>query len=249
MPKLCEVVAVVKDRKAAGERALTEANKLAQKPALFEGRIRTYTPAIDGGSELPTESSPAELSVKAMLDTITDPLVRLFDTTRMQDEGNTVARADIIVEAAGGIPGFILGDVPATHLLYLEKLIGDVLTFVRNLPVCDPSVDWQDDPETELRRSQRPISKARTSKEPKVIVKYHATDHHPAQTELVHIDEIVGTWEENRFTGAIPANAKAHILDRVMALRDAIRQARERANSQEINPFTEGKEIMDFIFG
>jgi len=248
MSKLCEVIAVVKDRKAQGQKSLTDACKQAQKSAEFEGRFREYTPSIDGGQDLPTESSPARITVQNLIDHIRHPIVRQLDTIRTQDSGNTQANADLILES-DELGDFSLIGVPATHLLYLEKFFMDLLTFANAIPSLDSAIEWKSDQGSSLYRSSNPIKKMRTSKEPKVIVKCEATQHHPAQTELIYIDEIVGTWKETRFSGAMPAQEKEIIVNRIAALRDAARQARERANSTFIDSVREGKEILDYIFG
>lgn len=244
MSKLCEVVAVVKDRKKAGEKALTDAHHVIQKSALFDGKLREYEAMVDGGESLPPEANAVQHTVSSILRDIQKPIVALLDTTLTQDSANQVAVADVTVDDI-----IILESVPATHLLYLEKFLTEVRTFVATLPLLDPAIEWIEDTNAGAFRSKEPINRVRTSKEPTVIVKYEATEHHPAQTEIVHIDKAVGTWVETRFSGAISRADKVQMHDRVVTLRDAVRQARERANSTEVVQHKEGAKILKFIFG
>jgi hypothetical protein len=75
-----------------------------------------------------------------------------------------------------------------------------------------------------------------------------ATDKHPAQVEFYHEDVAVGRWDKVKFSGAMPADRKQFLLDRVRQLRDAIKVAREEANSIEIKPVKIADAIFHFVF-
>jgi len=53
-----------------------------------------------------------------------------------------------------GRPTPLLADVPVTYLLFLEKQLTDLRTFVDKLPVLDPSVVWLQDPSSGDWRSE-----------------------------------------------------------------------------------------------
>ena len=144
-----------------------------------------------------------------------------------KEVGNTVATADIVVD---GEQDVLLAAVPVTYLLFLEKQLVNLRTFIDKLPVLDPSVAWSVDPATGDWRSS-PVETVRTKKVPRNWVKAEATKEHPAQVEVYHEDVMVGTWETTRLSGALPATRKAVLSDRVSRLLTAVKYARERANS------------------
>ncbi|MFO0823480.1 MAG: hypothetical protein U0792_10245 [Gemmataceae bacterium] len=159
-----------------------------------------------------------------------------------QDTGNQESSGYIVVDGK-----LILSDVPITTLLFLDKQVNDLETFVSKLPTPDPAEEWNHDPSTGLLRSKASES-LRTSKEPTVIVKYAATKEHPAQTELF-------TKDAGRNVDADPLqreildDRKNAILARVRKLQDAIKAAKEQANLLEVERQKAGEPILDFVFG
>jgi len=144
-----------------------------------------------------------------------DKWTELWNLVYTQDTGNQSARADIVVDGK-----VVLSKVPVTTLLFLDKQVNDLETFVSKLPTPDPSEEWAHDPNTGLLRS-RATDSVRTSKEPTVIVKYDATKEHPAQTELFTKDVPVGTWTQIVYSGCLPTDRKNGILARIHKLQDA----------------------------
>jgi len=82
----------------------------------------------------------------------------------------------------------------------------------------------------------------------KGIVLYDATEHHPAQTQLITEDVVVGHWTTTKFSGAIPRPRKKVLLERIRQLADAVKFAREQANSIEADDQKVGRKVLDFIF-
>lgn len=244
--KQCEVVAIVKDRKERAKVSTTEAYHLAQKADLFSGLLRTYRPFADEGRKLPAEAKQIQATVPRLLDKTQRPVVELFDTVLTQDAGNCDAVADVLAELDGRSIG--LKGVPATHLLFLEKQLGDLLTMARAMPILDPSEKWTADPATGQFRSEI-ARKTRSEKTQRPLVMYPATVEHPAQTQLVTEDVAVGEWEETKFSGAVTQDRKDGIVRRIIALQEAVVRAREQANQTPVNERKEGDEIWRFIFG
>lgn len=58
----------------------------------------------------------------------------------------------------------------------------------------------------------------------------------------------VGTWTTRKFSGALTENRKRELLDRVHALQDAVKTARERANQAEAPVVSVGAEIFGYLF-
>ena len=244
MPKLNQINALVTGRKSETEKAVTEVYKLVQKDALFNGFERAYKPNDEEqGERLPPESQKVQQGAWKLLQQARDKWAELWDLTLTQDAGNQKARADIVVEGRT-----VLKDVPVTNLLFLEKQVNDVETFVSKLPTPDPAEEWSHDPTTGLLRG-RPAQSVRTKKEPTRFEKAPATREHPAQVEILYIDTPVGMWTRTQFSGCITADDKNAMLARLRKLKDAIRVAREQANLTEVEPRKCGDPLFDYILG
>jgi hypothetical protein len=222
VPKLNQINAIVTARKGEAEKHVTELYKLIQKDQLFSGRERTYRPLDEvNGQKLPAESQRVQ----------------------QRDTGNQAAKADVVVDGKT-----ILANVPVTSLLFLDKQVNDLETFISKLPSPDPAEEWSYDPNTGLLRS-RSTESVRTSKEPTVIVKYHPTKEHPAQTELFTKDVPVGTWMQILYSGCITVDRKNAVLARIRKLQDAIKVAKEQANLLEVERQKAGEPLLGFVFG
>lgn len=244
MPKLNQINALVTARKGDAEKQVTELYKLIQKEALFSGRERTYRPLDEvNGQKLPPESQRVQHRVDDLIRQARDKWTELWNLVYTQDGGNQQARADIVVDGKT-----VLSNVPVTTLLFLDKQVNDLETFVSRLPTPDPAEEWSHDPNTGLLRS-RATESVRTSKEPTVIVKYEATKEHPAQTELFTKDVPVGTWTQILYSGSLPVDRKNAILARIRKLQDAIKLAKEQANTLEVVRNKAGEPLLEFVFG
>ena len=243
MGKLNQVIAVVAPKKARAVAVLTEAYHKIQKPPLFDGISRTYQPKDDEGERLPAESKAIQVRVKDLISESRSALTEMYDIVATQDYANCEAKADVVV---GGKA--ILSQVPVTHLLFLEKQLTDVATFVGKLPTLDPADQWGYDQNADCFATP-PSESTRTKKIAKPFVKYEATKEHPAQVEVVHEDVLVGNWKTIKFSGALPAKEKNDMLDRVRLLHEAVVKAREEANSREVSSVSVAKSILGFVFG
>lgn len=244
MPKLNQINAIVTSRKGEAEKTVTEAYKLIQKEQLFAGRERTYR-ALDeiNGQKLPPESQKVQQRADDLIKQAVAKWTELWNLVLTQDTGNQQARADIVVEGKA-----IMANVPVTTLLFLDKQVNDLETFVSKLPTPDPAEEWSHDPNSGLLKSKATES-IRTSKEPTVVVKYAATKEHPAQTELIYKDVAVGTWTQILYSGSIQTDKKNAMLARIKKLQDAIKIAREQANLLEVERQKAGEPLMAYVFG
>lgn len=238
MGKLNQVVAVVAAKKKLATEAITNAYHAIQKADLFNGISRTYTPRDDDGERFPPESKIAQTSVSAILEAVTGPLAEMFDTVLTQDIANTLAASNVVN---------IAQSVPVTYLLFLEKQLTELTTFVSKLPVLDPSEQWHWDDSANCYASV-PSESVKSKKIPKAFVKYEATKEHPAQVEMFTEDVVVGNWKTIKFSGALKAADKAAMLDRVRQLHEAVVKAREAANSADVTEQHIGLALLDFVF-
>jgi hypothetical protein len=243
MPKLNQINAIVSGRKGDTEKAITEIYKLVQKDALFAGRERTYRPIDEvTGQKQPPESQRVQQRADDLIRQAVVKWTDLWNLIYTQDLGNQQAKADVVVDGKA-----VLTAVPVTFLLFLDKQVNDLETFISKLPTPDPAEEWSHDPNSGLLRSKATES-IRTSKEPTVIVKYEATEKHPAQTELFTKDVPIGTWTQILYSGCIPTDRKNVILDRIKKLQDAIKTAKEQANLFEIEKQKIADTLMGFVF-
>ena len=242
MTKLNQIIAIEKGAKQDSKKKFGDIYQLLQKQPLLNGISRTYTPKDDEGETLPSESTLVQVAVPKSLDDAQDALVRLFDVTLTKEVANTTAKANVVVDGET-----ILTDVPVTYLLFLERELTDIRTFVAALPTLDPSSNWSWD-ENQGVYVADPIETTRTKKVPKNWVKAEATDKHPAQVEIFHEDVIVGTWKTVKTSGALPATRKAELLARVVKLIDAVTFARESANGIDITDVKAGEKVFSYLF-
>ncbi len=243
MPKLNQVNAIVSGRKGEAEKAVTELYKLIQKDQLFSGRERTYRPMDDvNGQKLPPESQRVQQRADDLIRQAVAKWTDLWNLIYTQDSGNQQAKADLVVDGQT-----LLSGVPVTFLLFLDKQVNDLETFVSKLPTPDPAEEWSHDPNSGLLRSKANES-LRTSKEPTVIVKYEATKEHPAQTELFTKDVPVGTWTQILYSGCLPTDRKNTLLERIKKLQDAVKQAKEQANLHEVQKQKAAEAVFAFVF-
>lgn len=242
MAKLNQIIAVESGEKTRSHRDLTEVYQLLQRQQLLQGIARSYTPYDDEGETLPPESTRVQVRAADTINSVAENLARLFDVTATKDWANCVAKADVVVNGQT-----LLKDVPVTYLLFLEKKLVDIHTFVAKLPVLDASEQWHMD-EAQNCWASDPIDTARTKKIPRNHVKAEATDKHPAQVEIFHEDVRVGTWKTVKYSGAMPASQVRKLLDRVELLQKAVKFAREEANNTEAPEVKVGKTLFDFLF-
>lgn len=242
MGKLNQVIAVVASKKTKATQTITEAYHLIQKAGLMDGISRTYQPKDEDGEKLPAEAKAMQTKTGELISKVSAALADMFDTVATQDYANCKATGNVQV---GGKT--ILAAVPVTHLLFLEKQLTDLGTFVGKLPTLDPSEEWTYDAKTDSYAT-KPSETTRTKKVPKAFIKYEATKEHPAQVDVFTEDVLVGYWKTIKFSGALPAKDKNAMLERVRLLHEGVVKAREEANGIDVQPVKEGETILNFVF-
>jgi hypothetical protein len=241
--KLSQIIAVEKGVKSRAFSELTEAHHVVQKAPLLAGLSRAYQPKDEEGEQLPPESTRVQVRVEEVLRRTAVTLTRLFDVTLTKDAANCEAKADVTVDGE-----VLLADVPVTYLLFLEKQITDLHTFVKKLPVLDAADLWSFNESADCF-STEPVRTVRTKKVPRNHVKAEATEKHPAQVEVYYEDVPVGYWTTVKFSGALPATRVAQLVERVEKLQNAVRVAREEANSIEVTDRRVGEVVLNYLFG
>jgi len=243
MPKLNQVIAIEKGVKTRAKSELTRLYKVAQKSDLFNGFAKSWRKSNEEGEERPNEIKHVQARVDEVLDAASESLSELFDVTAQKDFANTAAKADVVVDGA-----VLLEKVPATYLLFLEKQLIDIRTFVESLPTLSTDEEWNHDDAASLFKTAAVTTRS-TAKVQEPIVMYDATPEHPAQTQLITRDVTVGHWDTVKQSGAILSSRKKTFLRRIETLLKAAKFAREEANSTNAPKATVGKRVFDYLFG
>lgn len=237
-----QVIAIVQGRKTKIQKLLTTVHHGWHKDRI-SGIARTYTPINEDGEVFPPESRVVQLRVRDAAKMVEAELTDYFNLVATQDYGNTSAKGDITVDDE-----VILADVPVTSLLFLDKQLTDLRTFALAIPTLPTDRTWREDVAKNCWVTE-PEKTVKTQKKVEVIVKYDATPEHPAQTDLVNIDRTVGHWSTVHLSGALPEKDRDEIVARIEKLQDAIKLAREQANSTEVDRQEDfGKKILGYVF-
>lgn len=248
MAKLHELLAV--DTNLSNQANTTREGLMktfADKRHLFTRKIVKFLPNDEAQKEKIEAQSDIQTSVKQEVTWLSEHLVNAIDVGHQVDVANTQAHSDVVLED-GDEP--ILKNVPATSLLQLEKRIQEVMAFVKSLPTHDPAQGFTPDPQEDGLYVARTVTKNRTSKEQVPLVLYPATDKHPAQTQLITKDVVVGTITEQEWSAMTTPVVKSDILANCEKLLRAVKKARARANQQEIETASNkiGKKLLDYVF-
>jgi hypothetical protein len=241
MTRLGQILAVEKGAKTDAYAQTTKLHHLLGKAPLQAGLTKVYAPEEDGGETFPGEQVVVQVRVEEVLAAMAVSSTRLFNLTLTKDEANTQARADVVVDGQA-----LLAGAPVTYLLFLEKQLQDMATTIKALPVLDPAERWDRDPNTGLYANE-PTTTVRSKKIPRNHVKAKATDKHPEQVEVYYEDTTVGRWTTTRFSGAISPVRKATLVMRVTKLLDAVKQAREEANTIAVTDREAGEALFGYL--
>lgn len=242
MAKLAQIIAVVNGKKTKVQKVLTDIYHKIQKAELFNGISRTYRPLDEDGETQPAEQKLVQYTVAEAIEEARKALTELLDVVFTQDVANTVAHADIVVDGVE-----LVKNVPVTYLLFLEKQLVDLQTFVSKLPTLDVADTWTFDPNRNVYATP-PYSTNRTKKVYRNHVKAEATDKHPAQVEVYTEDVKVGEWSTVKFSGTLPVGRKQVLLERINKLQEAVKFAREEANTTGIDQQVIADQLFDFVF-
>lgn len=241
--KLNQVIAIEKGTKNQSYKDITEVHQLVQKHALLVGISRTYQPKDEEGERLPAESTRVQVRAEDVIQKAAWTLTKLFDIVATKDWSNCAARANVVVDGK-----ILLDQVPITYLLFLEKQLNDIHTFIQKIPMLDQSESWRWDAAHSCWATE-PAQSVKTKKIPRNHVKYEATEKHPAQVDVYYEDVPVGTWTTTRYCSALSVERHKELMRRVEKLMVAVKFAREEANNITVTEQKTGDKIFDYLFG
>lgn len=244
MAKLNQVIAIQTGLKSESYAELTKINKAVQRSELFNGFVKNYRRMDDEGEDLPGEQKHVQMTSQDVIRSVKETISLFWATEARKEWSNTIAKADVVVDGST-----VLSDVPVTYLLFLEKQLNDMRKLIDNFPVLDPNEDWQQDVNSGLFKSS-PVLTHRTKKVQRPLVLYDATPEHPAQTQIISEDVLVGHWETIKHSGSLPRPVKQQMLQRADKLIRAVKEAREAANSIEeaAIPSTLSESLLNYLF-
>lgn len=243
--KLHQAIAIWKSRKSALYSDISEEHKKNQKADLFNGLQRIFFPKDESGEQLPPERKKVQRSVAQAITDYRARARELCDVEAQIAWANGPARADVVVDGR-----VLVADVPVEYLLFLEKTLTDTRTLIDALPVLDEAEDWTRDPNGLYRTENRRTSTTKKLQRPIVLYDAVIKDGQalPAQTQIITEDVIVGFWETQKLSGAIPAPEKAELQDRITRLLMAVKAARAKANEAAAPEKHVGAALFDFLF-
>jgi hypothetical protein len=239
---LNQMIALRKGVTSDTHSTVTRLHHEVQKANLTNGFARTYRRINDEDADLPAEGQRVQLRANDVLLIARDALVKMFDVTAAIDWTNQLAKADIVVGDQ-----VIVKDAPVSFLLFLEKQLVDIATFAKKLPVLDPAESWRWDDNADAWASERTTT-IRTRK----VMRNHeiaaATDKHPAQVSVYQEDVPVGYWDTVKFSGAVDGARVKQLLERIRALSEAVKVAREAANMTPVVQPRPGTAVFEYLF-
>lgn len=243
--RLNQIVAIVKGEKERVNKLTAPLFHSLDKPVLFAGLTQTYRPRNEEDEQLPPDNTDVVMTVPEVLSSFEKSMVRLLDVIATAERTNTDAFADVVVDG-----NVIIERAPVTLLMQLEKILErEVRGLIIKLPVLDPAETWL--PSESERRGMYETPTFMTIRNKKVARPLElapATDRHPAQVQLVTEDVVAGYWDKKKFSGAVPAAVKQDLLERVDKLINAVKFAREEANSIDVVDFKIGRPVFSYLF-
>lgn len=241
--KLNQLLSIEKSVKNRREDEYTKIYQSLGKQELLNGFSKTYQPKDEDGEKFPAENKKVQVRAQDALKEAKKALVEIFDVVAQKDATNCHAKADVVVD---GKP--LLKDVPAVHLLFLEKRLIDLATFVKKIPVLSQDENWKNNEALGLWETD-PVETVKGRKVTEFQVVVQPTKEHPAQVKEVSRDVLAGTWKTVKFSGALKADQVKDLVERVEKVSKAVKYALEEANGTQAVEFKSGEVILGYIFG
>ncbi len=239
MAKLHELLAVKPTRESETDALMKDhAKKFKADLHLFQKTKKVFAQA--------TEEAGAVAAPKVEEDTVLVTTLKkeaeMLDLLFTIDLANTQASEPLIHD------GLDFGTVPATFLVHLEKRLNQVLDMAQGMATADPAAGFKPDAAMGVNVLQaEPIARPRTAKIEEFITVAPATDKHAAQVAKVTKDVVTGTVTTYHWTTLPTVHQKSEMIARVVALKDAVVQARARANCHEVKQQKVFGRMMDYV--
>lgn len=242
--ELHQILAVRDSAKSTADKTINAAYKTIQKAEPFGGIRRTHQPFDDQEQPLPAEYKHVQVQAESLIRDFNRAMCRLFDVTAAVDYTNQSATADVVLPDGT----VLIHDAPATYLIFLEKQLIDVRTFIEKLPTLDPAIEWNQPEAPGAPFTSVPVQTNSTKK----VLRNHnvapATDKHAAQVQVYQEDVAWGRWTTVKLSGALPPAEVAGMQARVSVLIEAVKLARGKANTQQVDDPKPGNALLSYVF-
>lgn len=246
MGKLHELLAIEADKNNISTKLVEESRAtLSKKPDHFRGFTKQLTYFDDKRAVENAEETKLVVStVDENLEYTLNHVASYFDVILQKEMTNQTAVADLVV----GDVTFAKG-IPATFLLGMETRIKNLRALFEAVPTLPPAIAWEADINSGPGYYRSPKTMVpRTEKQVKFVTLAPATDKHPAQVKDWTEDVPVAKVETVEYSGMWTVQQKADALDRVDVLLQAIKKARQRANTAEVVDAHIGAALTNYIF-
>jgi hypothetical protein len=213
-------------------------NTFEKKRPHFSAEIVRFEPFTEDATTGNTARTEKELEINTTvpkeLDWVSDFLIKGLNVSYQVAVGNTMAKADIVLDDDKGT--VLAKSIPASTLLELEKRMGELMELVKAIPTLDPvkgfKVDADKGADIFKARDKQTI---RTQKINRPLVLHNGNDKHPPQVQVESVDVPIGHVTTMEWPGLITPQKKGEMIDRVEILQRAVKRARSRANEVDVD--------------
>jgi hypothetical protein len=245
--KLHELLAVEKQHSNQVNVLIQDTLNKFGKEHFFKGWIKRLKLLKDSPENAATETAGSE--TREVVTTVNETLDYLFkhwaESEDLQFKKN---RANQVATTPLTFGKVIIHDVPIDELMGLEARLTKLREVFQAIPTLDATKTWEPSQvRTGVLKATHDEVTTKTEKVFTAITLYEATKEHPAQIKEVGKDEVVGTFTNTIFSGAISSLKKANALYRIDSLIGEVKKARMRANCQEVSPAMIGEYIAHYL--
>jgi hypothetical protein len=233
--KLHELLAVKTTKEGEIDALLKEhMSTFKDKHQLFKKSKTVFTPNSEKEGELAQpvveDETPLVTTVAKEAGFIFNKFAETIDLLHTIDLANCEAKADIVVDGEVFATG-----VPSTFLVHLEKRFNQIIKLIESIPTADPAMGFAPDNSMGANVLQAsPIVRHRTSKIEEFLTVVPATKEHAAQVVKQVKDVVVGNVTKYQWTSLPTTHQKSELIERAIKLKNAVVEARARANCHAI---------------
>jgi len=245
MTKLHEVLAVEASKEKVASKLVQESVRTLGKENLFSGQVRRLVMLDTAEEYLNGEERVALTStVDENLEYLVKPLADYWDVTLQKDSANQKAMADIMLDGK-----CLAQNLPATFLLGMETKLNNLRKLYEAIPTLAPGITWDVDEQerTGTFKARNDQVSFKTEKDMEFKEASPATKEHPAQIAKMERTRNTGKYTLTKWSGMLTPLDKAERLNRLDQLLNAVKQARQRANSVEVKNASVGADLINFI--
>lgn len=247
MAKFHELISVEGDLDGTAKKVMEEAITTFKKAEYFIGGhkwLEMFDDARKQEEEEFTEHKEIETTVPEELAHVSDAVSRYYDAIAQKEATNQKAVASLEIDGE-----ILIEDAPATLLLGLESRLKNLRNVYDSIPTLAPGVEWvhHETKGKHIWKTKELEMRHKKEKSFKFQILVNATKEHPAQIEKWNIDVPIGNVKTDRWSGALSPAMKSKLLGRIDALIRAVKQARQRANTQEVEIINVGQNIFSYI--